>query len=284
MGEMDIAFRHLLRNLPTPVLGLAFPGRQLEPLGPMDPSVDRPRQRIADSMFRVRDGLREVAVHVEIEREWRDTLPARLFEYASSAAVATKLPVSSIVVLLRRGGQPPIGSSVYRIQGIKATSFEFRYDIVPLWQLDAHAMREQLGLTAAPFCVAMRGATPAFAQSMAQQLRCDPTLTPDEREGINQWLGIMSAVAFGEDTARRIYSMDSIIQDPNVQGFLNGIKTDARIYEARVLLRRVLAARSFVVTPEIRARIDRELDVVRLEAWHDAALTVAAIGDVFRDG
>jgi hypothetical protein len=242
-------------------------------------------------MFRVRDGLREVVVHVEIEREWQANLPERLFEYASGAAVATELPVSSIVVLLRPGGKPPLGSSVYRIQGIKATSFEFRYDIVPLWQLDAHAMREQLGLEAAPFCVAMRGATPAFAQIQAQQLRCDPTLTPGERERMKRLLGIMSAVAFGKDTARRIYTMESIVQDPDVQGFLD-LKTEGfaegraegRINAARALLNRVFAARSFVVTPEIRARIDDEPDVARLEAWHDAALTAATIGDVFRDG
>jgi hypothetical protein len=291
MGEMDIAFRFLLRNATTTILRLAFPGRKLEPLGSLDPSVDRPRQRTADSMFHVRDGLRDVVVHVEVEREWRANLPERLFEYASGAAVATRLPVSSIVILLRPGGQPPLGSSVYRIPGIKATSFEFRYDIVPLWQLDAHATREHLGLEAAPFCVAMSGATPAFAQNQAQQLRCDPAMTPVEREYMNRLLGIVSAVIFGNETARRIYTMESIVQDPNVQAFYDlkaeghaeGL-AEGRINAARALLYRVLAARSFVVTPKIRARIDGEPDVARLEGWHDAALTAAAIDDAFRDG
>jgi hypothetical protein len=38
MGELDIAFRHLLR-----VLQLAFPKHPLEWLGELDSSVDRPR-------------------------------------------------------------------------------------------------------------------------------------------------------------------------------------------------------------------------------------------------
>src|SRR3954452_13529502 len=87
MGETDVTFRQLLRGLPRPILRLAFPRRRLEPLGTLDPSVDRPRQRTADSLFRVRDGAAEAAVHVEIERAWRTEIPRRLFEYASAAVV-----------------------------------------------------------------------------------------------------------------------------------------------------------------------------------------------------
>lgn len=110
MGETDVTFRHLLRGLPRPILQLAFPDHPLEPLGPFDPSVDRPRQRTADNLFRVRDGVGEAAVHVEIERAWRTEIAPRLFDYASAAVTATRLPVWSVVVLLRPGGQPPRGT------------------------------------------------------------------------------------------------------------------------------------------------------------------------------
>jgi hypothetical protein len=66
MGEKDVTFRHLLRGLPRPILHLAFPGRRLEPLGPLDASVDRTRQLTTDNLFRVRDGTVEAAVHVEV--------------------------------------------------------------------------------------------------------------------------------------------------------------------------------------------------------------------------
>src|SRR5215510_5816162 len=118
MGETDITFRRLLRALPRPILQLAFPRRGLEPLGPLDPSVDRSRQLTADHLFRVRDRTTEAAVHVEVEREWRPEIPRRLFEYASAAVTATQLPVWSVVVLVRRGEPPPRGAGVYRIPGI----------------------------------------------------------------------------------------------------------------------------------------------------------------------
>jgi hypothetical protein len=292
MGETDVTFRHLLRGLPEPILRLAFPRRKLEPLGPLDPSVDRPRQRTADSLFRVRGGAGEAAVHVEIERAWRTEIPRRLFDYASAAVAATRLPVWSVVVLLRPGGRPPRGTGVYRIPGPGGDAFVFRYHVVPLWQLDARRMRAHLGLQGAPFCAAMRGADEAFVRTLAEDVRTDRGLTKRDRQSAMQLLYVVSAAILGSDTARRIFHVESIIQDPNVQelisewedkGRVEG-RVEGRAAEARLLLHKVLAARSFPITPDVRARIDGEPDVARLESWLEAAVTASAIGDVFRDG
>jgi hypothetical protein len=97
--------------------------------------------------------------------------------------------------------------------------------------------------------------------------------------------------------------MESIIQDPNVQelfrewedkgwakGWVKGWAegwakawAEGRVAEARSLLYRVLAARSFLVTPDLRVRIDAEPDVNRLESWLKTAVTAKTIGNVFRD-
>lgn len=292
MGETDVTFRHLLRGLPRPILRLAFPRRRLEPLGPVDPSVDRPRQRTADNLFRVRDGSGEAAVHVEIERAWRTEIPRRLFEYASAAMTATRLPVWSVVVLLRPGGRPPGATGVYRVPGVGGDAVVFRYHVVPLWRLDARRMRKQLGLEGAPFCAAMHGANEAFVRELADDVRSDHGLTKRDRQSAMQLLYVVSAAILGSDTARRIFHVESIIQDPNVQELIGEWeakgreegRTQGRAAEARLLLHRVLAARSFSVTPDVRARIDGEPDVVRIESWLEAAVTATSIGDVFRDG
>ena len=81
--------------------------------------------------------------------------------------------------------------------------------------------------------------------------------------------------------------MESIIQDPNVQELIREWedkgRSEGRADEARSLLLKVLAARSLPVTRDVRARIDREPDLSRLESWLEAAVTATAIGDVFRD-
>lgn len=295
MAELDITFRRLLRELPQPMLHLAFPHRSLEPLGPLDPSVDRTRQLTTDNMLRAIAGSTEVVVHVEVERDWRPKLADRLFDYASAAVTATRLPVWSVVVLLRPGGHPPDGTGVYQVPGADGDAFVFRYQVVPLWQLDARQMQAQLGPSGAPFCAAMQGADEAFIRELVEQVQTAPSLAPHDRRTTIQLLYIVSAVILGSETARRIFHVESIIQDPNVQdlirewedkgraeGRVEG-RVEGRADEARSLLLKVFAARSLPVTPDVRARINGEPDLARLESWLEAAVTAAAIGDVFRD-
>jgi hypothetical protein len=47
-------------------------------------------------------------------------------------------------------------------------------------------------------------------------------------------------------------------------------------------LHKVLAARSFAVPPDVRARIDGESDLTRLESWIEAAVTAPSLDDLFR--
>jgi hypothetical protein len=90
--------------------------------------------------------------------------------------------------------------------------------------------------------------------------------------------------------------MEWLLQDPNVQelirewedkGLAKGrdkVLAEGHAEEARRLLYKVLAVRSFAVTAALRERIDGEADVARLEAWTEAAVTARSIDDVFRDG
>ncbi len=204
-----------------------------------------------------------------------------MFEYASAAVMETNLPVSSIVVLLWRGGRPPRGTGVYRIPGVSGNAFVFRYHVMSLWQLDAREMRPRLGPLGAPFCVAMRGADAELVRSLADEVRTTTELSERERETTMQLLYLVTSVMLGNETANRIFHMESIIQDPNVQELIRGWEDKGRVKEARSNLYRVLALRSLPVTPDVRTRIDGEADLARLESWLDAAVTAAAIGDVF---
>ena len=178
------------------------------------------------------------------------------------------------------------------IPGIGGDAFVFRYHLVPRWRLDARRMRKQLGLEGAPFCAAMRGADEAFVRELADDVRTDRGLAKRDRQSAMQWLYVVSAAILGSDTARRIFHVESIIQDPNVQELIaewegkgrEQGREQGRASEARLLLHWVLAARSFPMTQDVRSRIDGEPDVTRLESWLEAAVTATSIGEVFRDG
>jgi flagellar biosynthesis/type III secretory pathway protein FliH len=131
-------------------------------------------------------------------------------------------------------------------------------------------------------------------------------MTRGDRQTTFKLLYIVSAAILGESTARRIFHVESIIQDPNVQalisewaeqghakgleqGHAKGLEQgrakgleQGRVQAARQMLLDVLSARSFTVTRAVRARIKAESDIARLGSWHRAAVTASSIRDVFR--
>lgn len=220
MGETDITFRRLLRALPEPILRLAFPRRTLRVVGPLDASADRPRQRTADAMFRVRDGRAECAVHVEVERGWRPELPRRMFDYATAVHAATGLPTASVVILLRPGGRPPRSPASYRYAGLGVESLHFRYQVVPLYAMDARRMRDRLPPEGWPFVPAMRGADAPFVRGLAVELAGRAELPSERREVAQGLLYLVTAAILGQEAAKRIFHMESIIQSPGVQALI----------------------------------------------------------------
>jgi hypothetical protein len=98
--------------------------------------------------------------------------------------------------LLRSGGHPPEGTGVYQVPGADGDAFVFRYQVVPLWQLDARQMQAQLGPAAAPFCAAMQGADEAFIRELVEKVQTDPRLAPHDRRTTIQLLYIVRPGGF----------------------------------------------------------------------------------------
>jgi len=94
----------------------------------------------------------------------------------------------------RGGGHPPEGTGVYQVPGADGDAFVFRYQAVPLWQLDARQMQAQLGPAAAPFCAAMRGADEAFIRELVEKVQTDPRLAPHDRRTTIQYRPLSSEV------------------------------------------------------------------------------------------
>jgi hypothetical protein len=155
---------------------------------------------------------------------------------------------------------------------------------VRLWQLNAREKLAEIGLTCSPFCLAMRGADEALLIAVAQDLVTDRSLSDEDRAHTFESLFTVTGAIFGDDIAWKVFHMESIIQDPNVQRFFKRLKAEGRAEGAREHLFKLLTKRCFEVTPKVRARIDDEADVARLESWIEAAVSAATIDDVFRNG
>jgi hypothetical protein len=65
--------------------------------------------------------------------------------------------------------------------------------------------------------------------------------------------------------------------------FIDGLLDQGRAEGEAKMLLRVLAARGFAVTDDVRERVVGCTDTGRLEAWADRAVTASSITEVFSD-
>jgi hypothetical protein len=141
-------------------------------------------------------------------------------------------------------------------------------------------MRAELGLQGAPFCVAMRGADEAFVEALADEVQTDRGLTKRDRQNTMQLLYVVSAAILGSDTARRIFHVESIIQDLNVQELIREWEDKGHAKGERKALLTLLRTRGLSATAEERAMIEGCTDSKKLEKWIVRAVSADSVGEV----
>ncbi|WP_069161521.1 hypothetical protein [Nocardia altamirensis] len=72
-------------------------------------------------------------------------------------------------------------------------------------------------------------------------------------------------------------------RDEFVDGLLDQGRAEGKVREAAKILEHILAARGFLVSDEVRARIRSCVDTDRLEAWIHAAISAETVEAVFGD-
>jgi predicted transposase YdaD len=180
----DATLKHLLERHAADWLPLI--GK--EPMGPVE-AIDADLSTIttgADKVFRVGSPVRWL-LHLEMQASRDRDLASRILRYNVLLDYRHRLPVLSVVVLLRAEADGPDLQGIVRRQLPEGNSYlEFRYQVVRIWQ---HAVEEILagGLGTLPLAPLSRGAAedlPGVFQQLARRL--DKEATADERDTL--WL------------------------------------------------------------------------------------------------
>ena len=88
----------------------------------------------ADRLFRV-NGPRPAVVHLELESSGHLGRPPGLLRYNVLAHFATRLPVHSVILLLRSGANSTDLTGEFELNGADGRPYlVFRYQVVRLWQ------------------------------------------------------------------------------------------------------------------------------------------------------
>jgi hypothetical protein len=232
-------------------------------------------------------------VHAEVERGWRgSTMPKRMFNYSTALHAHTGLPVVSVVVLLRPGGNPPRSPATYTLSALGHDLHVMRYFVVPLWSLNAKEMRKRLPPEGTPFCVAMKGADPDFIRGLARDLGTSANLPKPRRNLALGLLYVMTAAILGAEKAERIFHMESIIRSPGVQKLIKKWEDKGRAEgeaqgEARGRAKdvlTVLSVRKIEISDDARQRILECTDLATLDRWIERAAVAVSAAEVIKDG
>jgi predicted transposase YdaD len=233
MGEYDVTTKHLIESRPRDWLALA--GLHVPPAAAVS-VVDADLSTLtsmADKLIRVDDANGSYLVHVEFQSGFDANPDLRVLLYNVLARWRHRIPVRSIVFLLRSEAESP-GSTVRFLEGaFEGSRLEFSYELVRVWELPVESV---LGggigtLPVAPICDLRSTDLPQVVDQMRRRLESEPSLA----DAGDLWTAakILMGLRFEEDTINALLLgvlamkesviYQSIKREGRVEGRVEGI-------------------------------------------------------------
>ena len=250
----------------------------------------------ADRIFLIKD-LLPWLLQLELQAGRDDGLPMRILIYSVLAVDREKIPVHSVVILLRPEADFPglTGRIQYQANPNNPNSrLEFHYQIVRLWELPVETfLNGGLGtVPLAPLSSVSWEDMPALMKQMDERITRDAT-TPEARElwtniyilmGLRYTPDFVSLIAKGVQLMKESSTYQAIIAEGEAKGEAKGeargeargiAKGEAKgkAEEARRMLIRIGTLRMGAPSERTRELIERISSVERLEDLTEYAVT-----------
>jgi predicted transposase YdaD len=238
----------------------------------------------ADKVVRV-EGSAPRLVHVELQSGYDPTLPARMLQYGVLLHRRHRLPVASVVVLLRRQADGPALSGRLDLAWQGEPYLTFAYRVVRAWALPVEAvLAGGLGtLPLAPLADVAQAQLPTLLRRMDDRFRAEAA----PREVNDLWTAtyVLAALRYREEVLRMIESLrramrdswayQEIVEEGRVEGLAEG-----RAEGARLTLLRIGTRRLGQPNPEAVAALEAIRDVERIERMAERVLDAATWAEV----
>ncbi|MBN9523369.1 hypothetical protein J0H58_33460 [bacterium] len=254
------------------------------PPGPARPiDTDLSASLHADRLIRV-DAPKPFALHLEFQSSSELGLPARMLCYNVLAERANKVPVLSVLILVRPGAAASDQTGVWEVSaGDGPPHLTFRYAVVRVWQ-EAMDTFLNAGPGLAPLAVLTdeaAGNLEAAFRRFDQRLK-QPDVPANVAEAVSGLTLVLSGMRYDEDMIRAIYGrLDMTLEDSTTyQWILKKGRAEGRAEEARNLVLRA-GTRKFGAPPTAAvAALDSVADRERLERMLLAAFDAAGWDDL----
>ncbi len=156
-------------------------------------------------------GLKSRMLHIEFLLQYRGTVPATMARYGGSLAWQYRMPVTSILLLLKNEGVPADIPEVGEF-AIEETRLRHPFRTVRLWELDPQPMLETADPSLLPWALLMR-----FGREEAERLGAEIGRSGNER-GITSFLTLGSLRYPRKELERMIGGPTMSLEEAIIEG------------------------------------------------------------------
>jgi hypothetical protein len=238
---------------------------------PLESTMQVTTERLADRVFRAREGRERFVVYMEFYTAWRRAFLFDLLEKSAMLSKRELLPTVCLVFLLRRRGYRPQNGR-FQLQARGQTTQYVRLEEVPLWQQQPEPWWEESPglMTLYPLCYHRR--TPTNAVQHARRVIEEREPNEQERADLLFLLNLFGRLAYpGQDLTQIIGS-----ELMNESRFLREIRAE----DKRAAILRFLRGRfPGVDLTDIEATLQPIRDPDQLDSFIDLTATCGRIDD-----
>ncbi|MGL6074749.1 MAG: hypothetical protein ACRC8S_11360 [Fimbriiglobus sp.] len=259
----------------------------------------------ADKLIRV-EASEPYLLHLEIETSGALEMPSRLLHYHVNAERVHKLPIWSIVLLLRPSGNPSDLTGIYDRRFFQKDCLTFRYTVISIWKL-----RFEMLLNSGPGLIPLSMLTneavsdkEACLSQVYERLREESTsskMLEDDMSSIYFLMGLRH----DRDILRNLFrefamtleessTYQDVLEQGRNLGYLAG-RNEGRdegrnegvamgeIQKLRVSILRLGTKRLGAIPEDLAAKIQAESDTPRLDAMLERVLDAKTWAEILSD-
>jgi hypothetical protein len=274
MAAFDHGFKILARSAGRELARLA--GLHCETWTPVESTLQTTTERLADRVFRTKVNRQRFLVYMEFVTSWNAAIPWTLLAKAGLLAETERLPVQSVVFVLRRKGyRPQRGTMRLAVEGRPVQQIWFRE--VRLWETKPAKWWETIPALMALYPLCDHGQS-----GRESVLHAAEAIEHTEADSVNRadlltTLGIFGRMAFPNLDVPNLIGREKMRESKFMQEFMD----EARREEGLFALQAILEERFGKLTNHLKKQVGEIEDMNRLNELIRVAVRSASV-DEFR--
>lgn len=230
MAEFDHGMKLITDTAGRELARLA--GIDCQGLRPVESTLPRTTEQLADRAFRARHGRERFVLYFEFYTRWHPGAPWAMLAKSGLLSERVRLPAVCLAFVLRRRGYRPAGGTL-RLEALGRPTQQLWFREVLLWELQPQPWWERVPGLMALYSLCRHGQTPPEAVRHAAEA-IEQRAPADERREVLSLLGIFGELAYPQLDVGRIIGMDLFKESKTVRSMLAQTERECVVENVRV--------------------------------------------------